>query len=65
MSIAKQFLKDLINEIPENDVLQVIDYIEYLKTKKEKTIFKELLEASESSLEFWNNDADDEAWNNV
>ncbi len=65
MSIAKQFLKDLINEIPENDVLQVIDYIEYLKTKKEKTIFKELLEASESSLEFWNNDADDEVWNNV
>lgn len=43
----------------------MIDFIAYLKTKKETELYKELEKASESSLDFWNNGIDDEVWNNV
>lgn len=65
MSTAKQFLKNIIEDIPENEVFEVIDYISYLKIRREKKAYRELQKASESSLEFWDNDIDDEVWNNV
>lgn len=65
MSTAKQFLKSLIEGIPENEVLQIIDFISYLKVRREKELYRELLKAGESSLEFWDNETDDEVWNNV
>jgi predicted Zn-dependent protease len=65
MSTAKQFLKNLIEDIPENEVFEVIDYISYLKIRREKEAYRELQKASESSLKFWDNDIDDEVWNNV
>ncbi|NLJ55775.1 MAG: DUF2281 domain-containing protein [Firmicutes bacterium] len=65
MSTAKQFLKSLIESIPENEILQIIDFISYLKVRREKELYRELQKASESSLEFWNNEIDDEVWNNV
>ena len=37
----------------------------YLKIKNERDILRELENASNSSIEFWNNDIDDEVWNNV
>ena len=65
MSTAKQFLKSLIEDIPENEVLQIIDFISYLKVRREKELYRELLKAGESSLDFWDNQTDDEVWNNV
>ena len=65
MSTAKQILKRLIEDIPESEVFEVIDYISYLKVRREKEAFRELQKASESSLKFWDNDLDDEVWNNV
>ena len=65
MSTAKQFLKSLIEDIPENEVLQIIDFISYLKVRREKELYRELLKAGESSLDFWDNETDDEVWNNV
>ncbi|MCG8540210.1 MAG: DUF2281 domain-containing protein [Clostridia bacterium] len=65
MSTAKQRLRELIDEIPESDVMEVVDFIGYLKMKREKTLYKDLLKASESSTDFWNSDIDDEVWNNV
>lgn len=38
MSTAKQFLKNIIENIPEKEVLQVIDYISFLKIKRERII---------------------------
>lgn len=64
MDTAKQILLKLIDEIPENKIPEVIDFIGYLKVKGERDIFKELEEASKSSMEFWDNDIDDEVWNN-
>ena len=65
MTTAKKYLYELIEEMPDKDISDVIDYVQFLKLKKEKDLCKDLLNSSESSIEFWNNDIDDEVWNNV
>lgn len=65
MDAAKKILYELIEEINDKDIAEVIDFVQYLKHKREKEMFKELQKASESSIKFWNNDIDDEVWNNV
>ena len=65
MNSAQKIIFKLIEDISEKELAQVIDFIAYLKIKKEKELYKELEEASESSIDFWNNDIDDEVWNNV
>ncbi len=65
MNTAKKILFNLIEEIPENEISEVIDFIGYLKAKREKELYRDLQKASESSLDFWNNDIDDEVWNDV
>ncbi|MCY6958460.1 DUF2281 domain-containing protein [Clostridium brassicae] len=65
MNTAKEILFNLIEEIPENEISEVIDFIGYLKLKREKELYKDLQRASESSLDFWNNDIDDEVWSDV
>ena len=65
MNTAKSKLIKLIEEMPDNQVSEVIDFVSYLKLKREKELFKELENASQSSMEFWDNDIDDEVWNNV
>jgi hypothetical protein len=51
--------------MPESQIQEIIDFALFLKSKKEKQVFDELLAASESSIDFWQNDIDDEVWNNV
>lgn len=65
MNTAKKILLKLIDEIPESQIPEVIDFISFLKGKKDNQVFKDLELASESSIDFWNNDIDDEAWNDV
>lgn len=65
MNSAKKILLNLIDEMPEDKIPDVIDFIGYLKVKNEMDIFKELQNASSSSIEFWDNDIDDEVWNNA
>ncbi|MDQ2088222.1 DUF2281 domain-containing protein [Herbivorax sp. ANBcel31] len=65
MNTAKQELLKLINEISDNQISEVIDFVTFLKMKREKEMLKNLERASESSLSFWDNDIDDEVWNNV
>ena len=65
MDTAKNILLRLIEEKPENQIPQVIDFVGYLKNKKDKEIFKELEKVSESSMDFWINEKDDEVWNNA
>jgi len=63
MNTAKKILFELIEEMPEKDIPEVIDFVQFLKMKKEKELSNDLLNLSESSIEFWNNDIDDEVWN--
>lgn len=65
MNTAKKILLKLIDEIPENQISDVIDFIGYLRVKNEMDIFKDLQEASNSSIDFWDNEIDDEVWNNA
>ena len=65
MNSAKKILLNLIDEMPEDKIPDVIDFIGYLKVKNEMDIFKELQNASISSIEFWDTDIDDEVWNNA
>lgn len=65
MNAGKSILLKLIDEIPESQIREVIDFILFLKNKQDNQVFKDLLSVSESSIDFWNNDVDDEAWNNV
>jgi hypothetical protein len=65
MNTAKERLLRIIEEIPDNEVIKILDFAEYLKAKKEKNLTKDLTKASESSLDFWDNEIDDEVWNNV
>jgi hypothetical protein len=65
MNNAKQILFKLIEEMPDDQVPEVINFVSYLKSKNDKGVFKELEKVSESSMEFWNNAKDDEVWNNA
>lgn len=65
MNTAKERLLKIIDEIPEQEVNKILDFAEFLKAKKEKSLTKDLTKASESSLDFWDNEIDDEVWNNV
>lgn len=44
---------------------KILDYAEFLKAKREQSLSEDLTKASETSLDFWDNDVDDEVWNNV
>lgn len=65
MNTAKERLLKIIDEIPEREVDKILDFAEYLKTKEDKSVSEELTKASESSIDFWDNDIDDEVWNDV
>ncbi|GAE26658.1 hypothetical protein JCM9140_2742 [Halalkalibacter wakoensis JCM 9140] len=65
MNTAKERLLKIIDEIPEQEVDKILDFAEYLKTKKEKSLSEELTKTSESSIDFWDNDIDDEVWNDA
>ena len=65
MNTARERLIKIINEISENELAKVLDFAEYIKDKEEKKTYKDFTKASESSLDFWNNDVDDEVWNDV
>ena len=65
MDTAKKILLQLIEEMPDNQIPEVIDFVGYLKNKKDKEIFKDLEKVSESSIGFWINEKDDEVWNNA
>jgi len=51
--------------MPDNDALELIEYVDFMKRKRQQSVFKDLELASETSLGFWDNERDDEAWNNV
>lgn len=65
MNTAKKTLYELIKDIPEKDILDIIDYVQFLKLKRERELYNDLLNCGGSSVDFWDNHIDDEAWNNV
>ncbi|MEF9959358.1 MAG: DUF2281 domain-containing protein [Niameybacter sp.] len=60
MTAIQKLLHELVEELPDKEAAEVVDFIEYLKLKKEKELYRELQQVSESSLDFWDNEIDDE-----
>ena len=65
MSVNREELKRMIDHIPEQDAIEVLDFIGYLNMKRERETLKNLEQASITSMDFWNNPVDDEVWNDV
>jgi len=65
MQSVKDKLHPIIENMPENEALELIEHVDFMKRKRQQSAFKDLEKASETSLDFWNNEPDDEAWNNV
>jgi molybdenum cofactor biosynthesis enzyme MoaA len=65
MSAERIKLPRMIEGFSEKEISEVIDFIEYLKMKREKQELQDFIHASESSLDFWDNEIDDKIWNDV
>jgi hypothetical protein len=65
MSAARKILNKMLDELPDELMVNVISYTAFIKNEKNNKIFKELEEASFSSMDFWDNPIDDEVWNNA
>jgi hypothetical protein len=61
----KEKILKLLEKLPERELAEVIDFLEYLNFKKDKHVFKDLMLASESSMDFWYNEEDDKNWNDL
>lgn len=64
MNTVRERLLKIINETSESELEKVLDFAEFIKDKEEKKT-KDFTKASECSLDFWDNDVDDEVWNDV
>ena len=65
MQSVKDKLHQIVESMPENDVLELIEYVGFMKRKRQQLAFKDLVSASETSLSFWDNELDDEVWNDA
>jgi hypothetical protein len=65
VSVNREELKRIIDHIPEQDAIEVADFIGYLNARRARETLKNLEQASVTSMEFWDNPIDDEVWNNV
>ncbi|GIP36658.1 hypothetical protein J2TS4_58680 [Paenibacillus sp. J2TS4] len=65
MSVNREELKKMIDHITEQDAVEVLDFIGYLNMKREREALNNLERASVSSMDFWDNEVDDEVWNDV
>lgn len=63
MHSVKDKLHQIIDNMPDNDALELIEYVDFMKRKRQQSVFKDLELASETGLGFWDNERDDEAWN--
>jgi hypothetical protein len=70
MSTVKQVINNMLDTLPEFQLMEVVDYVAFIKTKNEKSFDSDLTDknlagASLSSMDFWDNPIDDEVWNDV
>ena len=65
MSVQKQILTRMLDELPEEKVSDVISYVTFIKNEDRNQNFRDFEKASLSSMGFWNNSIDDEVWNDA
>jgi len=62
---SREYAHKLIDQIPDREYAELIDFLKFLKNKSKKNEFKDIESASQSSMSFWDNDIDDEVWNDA
>jgi hypothetical protein len=62
MGTARQIIHQIIDEIPEARLATLLEYVMFVRRKGDAAEFEDLLESSQSSMDFWNNPTDDEVW---
>jgi len=59
----KERILNLANEMNETQLLEIANYMQFLRLKNNDDTL-DFMKASESTLDFWDND-EDEVWDNV
>jgi len=59
----KERIYNLVDKMNDLQLLEIANYIQFIQQKNDNGTL-DLMKASESTLDFWNNE-DDEVWNNV
>jgi len=57
-------INQYLREAPESQLNEILDFVMFLRQKKDKDTFHDLLSTSTSSTAFWDND-EDEVWDRV
>jgi hypothetical protein len=65
MSAARMIINQMIDDLPDDMLSEIISYIAFVKKTKKESVFKDLEQASISSMDFWDNSIDDEVWNDA
>ncbi|MGJ7921204.1 DUF2281 domain-containing protein [Neobacillus sp. LXY-4] len=66
MNNAKERLLKLIDEIPESEVADVLDFAEHLRERPEMNLFREMNEDDKEILiQYWDSDIYDEVWKDI
>jgi len=64
-AVAKQSVHNLVETLPTSLLLEVANFILFIRKREENGVYKDLETLSVSGTAFWNNDIDDEVWNDV
>jgi len=65
MQAAKQKIYSLVDTLPDSQLVEIANFILFVKMRDENKLYRELEALSVSSTEFWDNEIDDEVWNNA
>ena len=57
-------INHLLQEAPENQLNEILDFVLFLRHKNDKDTIRDIMAASLSSTDFWDNE-DDEVWDHV
>ena len=65
MPAMKEQLHGLVDTLTDGQLLEMTNFIFFIKKRDGNTMQQDLVNLSVSSTEFWDNEIDDEVWNNV
>ena len=65
MQAVKQKIYSMVETLPDSQLMEIANFILFIKLQHENESFNDLEKLSVSSIGFWNNEIDDEVWNNV
>ena len=65
MQAAKERIYNIAETLSASQLNEAVNFMLFIKMRKENRQFNDLVAQSASSTDFWDNDIDDEAWNAV